>query len=284
MSTSRDDFGIAIRSALLQRGARQKFSLFFLISLALVIFFLETYNFKFIVSLRTIINDGIYRVSSIANSPFGLASNILNETKKVIFVYKENELLKEENKRLKKNEFATEFLNKQNANLNEILKKNANVLGDSVLSKVLLDKDSPYLKSIIINRGSKSGISKGMPALDGNHLIGRVVETNYLSARILLLNDLNSRIPVTLGKASAVQAILAGQGKQEPILNYLPEQYLPQDGLNVYTSGKDGIFISWMPIGKTIQDGNTIKVKLFADPDQLSFVTIQLIKVNNKTF
>ena len=103
MPTSRDDFGIAIRSALLQRGARQKFSLFFLISLALVIFFLETYNFKFIISLRTVINDGIYRVSSIANSPFELVSNISRETKKIIFVYKENKSLKEENKRLKKN-------------------------------------------------------------------------------------------------------------------------------------------------------------------------------------
>ena len=284
MPTSRDDFGIAIRSALLQRGARQKFSLFFLISLSLTIFFLETYNFKFIISLRTVINDGIYRVSSIANSPFELVSNISRETKKIIFVYKENKSLKEENKRLKKNEFKTEFLSNQNANLDKILKKNANLLGNSVLSKVLLDKDSPYLKSIIINRGSKAGIKKGMPASDGNYLTGRVVETNYLSARILLLNDLNSRIPVTLGKASAVQAILAGQGKQEPILNYLPEQYLPKDGLNVYTSGKDGIFISGMPIGTTIQDGNDIKVKLFSDPDQLSFVTIQLIKVKNKIF
>ena len=284
MPTSRDDFGIAIRSALLQRGARQKFSLFFLISLSLTIFFLETYNFKFIISLRTVINDGIYRVSSIANSPFELVSNISRETKKIIFVYNENKSLKEENKRLKKNEFKTEFLSNQNANLDKILKKNANLLGNSVLSKVLLDKDSPYLKSIIINRGSKAGIKKGMPASDGNYLTGRVVETNYLSARILLLNDLNSRIPVTLGKASAVQAILAGQGKQEPILNYLPEQYLPKDGLNVYTSGKDGIFISGMPIGTTIQDGNDIKVKLFSDPDQLSFVTIQLIKVKNKIF
>ena len=59
---------------------------------------------------------------------------------------------------------------------------------------------------------------------------------------------------------------------------------MPKDGLNVYTSGKDGIFISGMPIGTTIQDGNDIKVKLFSDPDQLSFVTIQLIKVKNKIF
>ena len=68
-----------------------------------------------------------------------------------------------------------------------------------ILSKVLIDKSSPYLKSIIINRGSKSGILKGMPVLDKEYLVGRVVETNYLSSRVLLLNDLNSRIPVTFG-------------------------------------------------------------------------------------
>ena len=77
--------------------------------------------------MRTVINDGIYRVSSIANSPFELVSNISRETKKIIFVYKENKSLKEENKRLKKNEFKTEFLSNQNSNLEKILKKNANL-------------------------------------------------------------------------------------------------------------------------------------------------------------
>ena len=88
-----------------------------------------------------------------------------------------------------------------------------------------MDKDSPYLQSIIINKGSKTGVLKGMPVLDNNYLIGRVVETNYLSSRVLLLNDLNSRIPVTLGK-NAVQAILKGTGGNQPLLEYLPENYV----------------------------------------------------------
>ena len=67
---------------------------------------------------------------------------------------------------------------------------------------MLIDKSSPYLRSIIINRGSKSGIKKGMPVLDKDFLVGRVVETNYLSSKVLLLTDLNSRIPVTFGEES----------------------------------------------------------------------------------
>ena len=63
MSSSRDDFGIAFRSALLQRGAAQKFSLFSLIILAIVVFFLDVYSFTFIKPIRSVINDGIYRIS-----------------------------------------------------------------------------------------------------------------------------------------------------------------------------------------------------------------------------
>ncbi len=69
MSSSRDDFSIAFRSALLQRGAAQKFSLVFLIIIASVIFFLDVYGFGFMKPIRSIVNDGIYIVSLLASSP-----------------------------------------------------------------------------------------------------------------------------------------------------------------------------------------------------------------------
>ena len=158
-------------------------------------------------------------------------------------------------------------------------------MGNSVLSKVLLDKDSPYLKSIIINKGSKAGITKGMPASDGNYLTGRVVETNYLSARILLLNDLNSRIPVTLDIDGA-QAILSGSGTSNPKLEYLPEEYSFTDEITIFSSGKDGIFTPGTPIGKTTTNVGRYnnEVKLFVDPNQLSCVTVNLIRLNKEKF
>ena len=122
-----------------------------------------------------------------------------------------------------------------------------------------------------------------MPVVDGNYLIGKIVEVNYLSSRVLLLNDLNSRIPITFGDDST-QAILTGKNKNKPVLEYLPELYTPRNDLTVFTSGKDGIFIPGIPIGKTEIDGTDLKVKLFSDPNQLSFVTIQLIKVREENF
>ncbi len=283
MSSSRDDFGIAIRSALLQKGARQKFSLIFLFFIALIIFLLDTYQLNFLKISRTLINDGIYRLTNISTAPFKLIPTLNSKVKEIFFALDENQELKIELSELKNKEFQVEFLKNQNESLRRILESDVKIKGKSTLAKVLLDKDSPYLKSIIINRGSKSGINKGMPVVDGNYLIGKIVEVNYLSSRVLLLNDLNSRIPITFGDEST-QAILTGKSKNKPVLEYLPELYTPRNDLTVFTSGKDGVFIPGIPIGKTEIDGTELKVKLFSDPNQLSFVTVQLINIKKENF
>ncbi len=283
MSSSRDDFGIAIRSALLQKGARQKFSLIFLLIIATIIFLLDTYQFKFIKFTKILINDGIYRVTNISTAPFKILPTINDKIKETTFAMKENKELKTELEKFRNKEFQVEFLKNQNDSLKRILESDVKIKGKSILAKVLLDKDSPYLKSIVINRGSKSGINKGMPVVDGNYLVGKIVEVNYLSSRVLLLNDLNSRIPITFGEES-IQAILSGKGGNKPVLEYLPELFEPYGNLTVFTSGKDGIFLPGIPVGKTEMDELEVKVRLFSDPNQLSFVTVQLINLNKDNF
>ena len=281
MSSSRDDFGIAFRSALLQRGAAQKFSLISLIILAIIIFFLDTYNLKFMNPIRSVINDGVYRVSLVASSPSRFLPNLTEGITNLISVKNENARLKKELEIYKLKELNVEYLTNQNKNLKKILETDETLFEKNIiLSKVLIDKNSPYLKSIIINRGSQSGILKGMPVMDKDFLIGRIVETNYLSSRVLLLNDLNSRIPVTFGK-NGVQAILKGNGGTKPVLEYLPEGYIVEEGVDVFTSGKDGIFLPGSPIGITTENK---EVKLFSEPSQLSFVKIDLAKKRKEDF
>ena len=283
MSSSRDDFGIAIRSALLRKGARQKFSLVFLLVIATIIFLLDTYQFKFIKITKVLINDGIYRATNISTAPFKLLPKLNLKIKETAFAVEENKELKKELKNLKNKEFQVEFLKNQNDNLKRILESDVKIKGKSILAKVLLDKDSPYLKSIVINRGSKSGINKGMPVVDGNYLVGKIVEVNYLSSRVLLLNDLNSRIPITFGEDST-QAILSGKGENKPVLEYLPDLHEPYGNQTVFTSGKDGIFLPGIPVGKTEMEELDVKVRLFSDPNQLSFVTVQLINIDKDNF
>jgi len=281
MSSSRDDFGIAFRSALLQRGAAQKFSLIFLIIIASVIFFLDVYGFGFMKPVRSLINDGIYRVSLVASSPSKFVPKATGSVTNLLNIKNENERLKQELEIYKQKELNVEYLTNQNKNLKKILESDDTLFEKNIiLSKVLIDKSSPYLKSIIINRGSKSGLLKGMPVTDKEFLIGRIVETNYLSSRVLLLNDLNSRIPVTFGE-DGVQAILKGSGGSKPVLEYLPEGYIVEEGIDVFTSGKDGIFFPGSPIGTTTADG---QVKLFSEPSQLSFVKVDLSKNKKEVF
>ena len=91
MSTSRDDFGIAIRSALLQRGAKQKFSLFVLIVISLTIFVLDNIELKPVKILRSIVNDAVYRVSAISSSPIKFGSATKDFFVNHVLIYKENE-------------------------------------------------------------------------------------------------------------------------------------------------------------------------------------------------
>ena len=273
MSVSRDDFSIAFRSALLQRGGAQKFSVLSLIFLALIIFFLDVYGVKFTKPVRGFINDVVYRVTFLASTPTRFFPQVSKDLSNYFNVIEENEKLRAEIEKFKSLELNVEFLQDENKNLQKILETeyfNKN-LSNILLAKVLVDKNSPFLKSIVINKGTRAGVLKGMPVTKDNYLIGRVVETNYLSSRVLLLNDLNSRIPVTLDEGT--QAILSGSGATNPILEYLPENYEIIEDLNIFASGKDGIFSPGTPIGKTNDQG---EIELFVDPNQLSFVTVNL--------
>ena len=139
----------------------------------------------------------------------------------------------------------------------------------------MLDKQSPYLNSFIINIGSNKGIKKGMAVLDGKNFIGRIVDVNFFSSRVLLVSDLNSRIPVII-EPSASHAILNGRGKNEPTLEYLPENHNVKDGDKVYTSGKEGIFTPGIPIGEVKFNNDLIQVLLFSDLSQITFININL--------
>ena len=292
MSVSRDDFSIAFRSALLQRGGAQKFSILSLTILAIFIFFLDVYAFTLVQKARNIINDVVYRVSYIVSSPSRFVPNASKGIAGHFNLKDENERLKQVIENYKSLDLNLEYLTNENKNLRKVLDAEnivnvENIINskDIVLAKVLIDKNSPFLKSIIINKGTQSGIKKGMPVTQDSYLIGRVVETNYLSSRVLLLTDLNSRIPVTFG-SNNIQAILAGSGTKSPKLEYLPEDYVFEDESTIFASGKDGIFIPGTPIGKTTSNAGKYanEIKLFVDPNQLSFVTVNLIHFNKERF
>lgn len=279
MNTDRDDFGIAVRSAFLDSGNKQKFSLFILILISIILIFIETIETKPINFFRSFIKDTIYHGSAVIATPGKALGNINNFFSKQINLYKNYDLLKKENEKLKSSFNKSKFLELENMQLRALI--NEQILPDKNLAsaRVMLDKQSPYLNSFILNMGSNKNIKNGMAVLNGTNFIGRIVNVNFFSSRVLLVSDFNSKIPVLI-EPSASHAILSGHGKKKPSLEYLPENHKVQNGDKVYTSGKGGIFTPGMSIGEVIIEDNLIKVLLFSDLDQITFVNIKLENKN----
>ena len=145
----------------------------------------------------------------------------------------------------------------------------------------MIDKQSPYLNSFIINIGSNKSIKNGMAVLDGKNFIGRIVDVNFFSSRILLITDLNSKIPI-MSEPSGNHAILSGHGESPPTLEYLSNNHNIQDGDTIYTSGKEGIFSPGIPIGKVKIKKDIIEVQLYSELNEITFVNVNLEGLKDK--
>ena len=279
MDTSREDLGIAVRSAFLKRGTQQRFSLFVLVILSVLLIFLETIEVKPLNGIRSFIKDVVYRSALVVTYPSKSFSNFYDFLGKHINLYSNYEELVKENDELKNNITKTDFLELENSQLRILISEQVESSSNLVSARVMLDKQSPYLNSFVINIGSNKNIKNGMAVLDGKNFIGRVVDVNYFSSRVLLVTDLNSKIPV-LSEPSANHAILSGHGADEPTLDYLSENHTVQNGDKIYTSGKEGIFTIGIPVGEAEIVNNKIKVLLFSDLSQITFVNIILGELN----
>ena len=248
METSRDDFVIAIRSAFLKKGTQQRFSLLSLIFFSIIFLILGNLNFKAMNYLKIGINEIVYRSSFIVSGPENFIKNNYLIIQNHLNLYKENEKNKSELKRLKSKDLLNKFIVLENKRLKDIVDDYL-VKSDAIFAKVLSDKGSPFLKSIIVNKGSKHNINFGMVVMDGEYLVGKVVEVNYLSSRVLLLSDLNSKIPIIV-EPNEVFAILSGTGKNYAVIQYSQKYKDIENNSIIYTSGVASLFKAGIPIGK----------------------------------
>ena len=272
MEPSRDDFIIAIRSAFLKRGTKQRFSLFVLLFSSIFLIVLGKFNFTAINYLKITINEVVYRTSFVASIPEKYITYSYRAIEEHIKLYKDYNFQKEELEKLKSEKYEVKFLEAENKRLKKVL-NDINYSSELVIAKVIIDKQSPFLRSIIINKGSKNNIKKGMSVLSDSYLIGKVVEVNYMTSRVLLLSDLNSRIPVTIEPGS-VQSILHGDGKNSGNIQYTKDNLPIADGSIIYTSGTGGLLKSGIPIGKIEQNENQNSVNFFIDFSQLRYVKV----------
>ena len=272
MEPSRDDFVIAIRSAFLKKGIKQRFSLLALLFFSILLIVLSKFNFTAINYLKLGINEVVFRTSFIASLPEKYISYSFHAIEEHIDLYKDYNLKKEELKKLKSEKYNTNFLEAENKRLKKVL-EDISSSSEEIIAKVIIDKQSPFLRSIIINKGSKNEIKKGMAVVSDSYLVGKVIEVNFMTSRVLLLSDLNSKIPVTI-EPGGIQSILSGNGVSDGVIQYTKDK-MPINGEGVvYTSGTGGLLKSGIPIGKIKHNENKNNVDFFVDFSQLRFVRI----------
>ena len=282
MATSRDDFVIAIRSAFLKKSNKQRFSLIFLIFLSIVLIFLTRINFTPINYIKVSINEIIYRASFIVSIPEKQISRSLFSIKEHFEMYEDYKNTKEKIKKLESDKYNSGFIISENERLRKLIDEYI-INSEELVGKVLLDKESPFLKSIIVNKGSKDNVELGMAVLDNSYLVGKIVEVNYSTSRALLISDLNSKIPVTVEPGN-YQSILSGTGKEFGQIQYFKKDIILDTKSIVYTSGSGGIFKSGIPIGiiTKVNLNYSNEVKFFSNLSQLTFVKLISYKKEGK--
>ena len=273
MASGRDDFVIAFRSAFLKKKDKQKFSLLSLIILSIIVIILSNINFKPIQFVKIGINEIIYRSSFLISQPENYIKNLTLKFNEHMNLFENYENIKSELENLKEEQITSNFLKLENEKLRNLINENIN--STEVLAKVLIDRESPFLKSIILNKGTKDNVKMGMGILDGVYLVGQIIEVNFTNSRALLLSDLNSKIPSVLAPQN-IQAVISGTGKNYGIIEHTKddiEEDLKDQDVIIYTSGLGGLFKPGIPIGKISKDTNN-KVEFFSDFTQLDYVKI----------
>ena len=254
------------------------FAFFVILSITLVV--LDVHN---------IIKSSIIRskiVSSIFFTKDIFLSNLPDLDKiKLPFISKVK--LIEENKYLKEQIDQSNLFKLKSEKLeieNNILKNELSLLPPAsenyIFVKVIADTQTHYNKTIIISAGKNMDIRKGDAALTSRGLIGSVIKVHERYSRVLLINDINSKIPVRVGKEN-IKAIISGNNTNKIDLLYLKENLAFKHNDLVYTSGDGGYFNSGIPIGFLKKENNAIHIDPLNDLSQIQYIWIYINQFKN---
>jgi rod shape-determining protein MreC len=188
-------------------------------------------------------------------------------------VYSENLRLREENDNLRRWQDIAFTLEQQVSRYESLLNVVPNPDLPSVTARVIGQSSQPFAKTVILDAGSNQNVRKGQAVVDDRGLLGRIFVAGENTSWVLLLTDLNSRIPVVI-RPSNRRAILSGNSSVSPSLQLDSGAAQVHMGDRVYSTGDGGMIPPDLPIGMVVGDGDDLRAGLFADPDLSDYVQI----------
>ncbi len=228
--------------------------------------------------IETTVTDFTAPVISTSSSGLDFISKLGHNIKSFFITFAENKKLKEQNNSLEHYFFLYKEIEAENKQLKQMLNFTNQLPYKYVSAKVIGRNNISSNQQVIINAGLEQGISKWQMVLANNQLIGRIVQVSQHNAKVLLLTDYSSGIPV-ITINSRVKFIAVGQDDKYLLCKYLSEQPQLQDGELVVTSGDNIDIAANIIVGSILKDGNDFYVKPNIDFDQLEFV--QILQLNH---
>ena len=214
----------------------------------------------------------ILRIISIPIMKFAETIDNISELKRI---RKENIILKTENKELLRWQAAAKYLLNENEKLAKLLNYTPLPEAEYLAARVIAEKSGSFAKSLIAYTAKPYKIKKGQAVITEEGLVGRVDLKGSKSVRILLITDINSKIPIVT-ETTRTKAILTGNNTNFPLLTSVYENNEIMIGEKIVTSDITGAFPAGIPVGTVIASGDDglIKVQPFVDFSRLEYVSI----------
>ncbi|HUI16323.1 MAG TPA: rod shape-determining protein MreC [Alphaproteobacteria bacterium] len=256
------------------KAAAQRFAFLMLIAGAVGLIILGKADAILVERLRVAVSDAFAPILAALARPIATVDNAIDEVRALVALRAENERLRQDNAELRNWEQVARELGAQNRALSAALKFVPRGEERSITGRVIADSGGAFVRSLLIDAGARDGVAKGQAVVVGQGLIGRIAEVGEVSARALLITDLNSRIPVVV-ETTRDHAILAGDNTDLPRLLYLPPNLALQPGTRIVTSGDGGAFPPGLPIGTiaSVGEGGP-RVQPFANWSRVEYVRI----------
>ena len=266
--------GSISRVAVPVRALLHRFGLVLLLGLSASLMVIGKAEPEAVGRLRTAIADVFAPLLDGLSRPVETANRLVAEARGLMALRAENAELAQAVERLRRWERIARQLEQQNAALRALLGLRLEAQPAFISARVIGDSSSAYVRTVLVNAGAGDGVVAGQAALTGEGLAGRVVEVGRRAARVLLVTDLNSRIPAAVGEGRE-RAVAAGNNSDTLVLDYLPREFVPAIGAQVLTSGAAGALPPGLPIGVVVSAGaDGVRVQPAADLARLDYVRL----------
>jgi len=265
---------IVLRLAQPVKAWVQRSALLLLITAAVALMLLGRTQSGMVERARTLVADAVAPILDFASRPISGTVDALESVQGLMALAKENASLREANRRLRSWQAVAYRLEAENGALRQLLRMVPDPRSRYVTARVVADNGGAFVRSVLVNAGGRDGIVQGQAAVTGEGLAGRVAQVGARSAQVLLITDMNSRIPVMLAD-SRERAVLAGNNTNRPALLYLSPRSRVEAGDRVLTSGDGGVFPAGLPVGVVaVSDDSTVRVQPFVDWDRMEYLRL----------